>query len=292
MQTQLAIGVDLGGTNCRFGAVRSDGALEAVERSDEMAERSTAEIVSLTAAHVARLCEHARATGTAVAGVGFVMPGFLSDGGSRIEVAANLPKLVGADLPAQLRRACPLPIAFDADCHAAGIAEARLGAGRGVARLIVASIGTGIGASVLVGGAVLRFDRNGAGSLGHIIVAPDGPVCRCGKRGCLETMAAGPAIERHGIDRAAKHLAVGIATWSAIFRPERIVFCGGVSAIGRPLVDAIERELNQRMPSGAPELRIGTLGADAALVGAGLIAFDSATGATLPRDARPTTIPR
>jgi glucokinase len=293
MPPESAIGIDLGGTQCRFAAVRSDGSLAASEQVRGAAEFGAGDLVRLLVSHVRRLRSHASEVGTSVVGVGFVMPGFLSVDGRCVAEAANLPKLVGSNLPEQLRAACPVPITFDADCHAAGIAEARLGAGRGAERVIVASIGTGIGASVLVNGEVLRFNRNGAGSLGHVIVAPDGPPCRCGRRGCLEAVAAGPAFERDGVDAAARHLAVGVAVWSAVFRPYRVVFCGGVSALGQSLIDAVDRELRGIMPTARPELRVGTLGPNAALVGAGLIALDAAARqSALPQSTGGSTIRR
>lgn len=289
----LAIGVDLGGTRCRSALVRGDGSFDSDHAEEGSSNWSPAELVEIVTRNVQRLRSRADAANRELAGVGFVMPGFLSEDGARVAEAANLPKLVGSDLPAMLRAACPLPITLDADCHAAGIAEARLGAGRGAERLIVASIGTGIGASVLVNGEVLRFTRNGAGSLGHVIVAAGGPPCRCGRRGCLEAVAAGPAIEREGLDAAALHLAVGVAVWSAVFCPDRIVFCGGVSAFGQSLIDAVDRELRPIMPMARPELRLGALGANAALVGAGLIALDAPTRqSALPQSSGASTIGR
>lgn len=290
--SHCAIGIDLGGTNCRFALVRPDGSLDGVERVGDTRELSAADLVALVAEHTDRLCRGAGGRGDTITGIGFVMPGFLSDDRTRVDIAANLPKLVGTDFPAKLRAACSLPITFDADCHAAGIAEASLGAGRNAQRLVVASIGTGIGASVLIDGNVLRFDRNGAGSLGHIVVAPDGPRCRCGRRGCLEAVAAGPPIQRDGIGSAAKHLAIGIATWSAIFRPDCVVFCGGVAEIGRALIDEIDRELSEIMPADRPALHISDFGSDAALVGAGVIALDAAGSSALPSTRRPSTIAR
>lgn len=289
-----AIGVDVGGSGCRFALVHSSGKLagrRAVAGSgglefDRLLETIVREVNTLLSRDEAR--------GGSVAGVGFVMPGFLSDDGRRVADAVNLPHLVGSDLPARLRDALPSPLVIDADCHAAGLAESRIGAGRNARRLIVVSIGSGIGATVLLDGRVLRFTRGGAGSLGHVVVAPDGPRCRCGARGCLEVMANGPAFEGDGVERAARWLAVGIATWSAVFRPDRVVLCGGVSQIGRPLLDAVRRSLRDiggQSFAGGVEVALGAFGADAALVGAGLLALEAAEPAPLSSRPPADTMP-
>ncbi len=139
--------------------------------------------------------EAAAERGLAPAGIGVATPGFLDETQDRIEYAVNLPTLTGYPLAERLRDAFDLPVRFDADCHAAALAEHRFGAGRNVRRLIVAMIGTGIGASVVIDGQVLRMTRRGAGMLGHVVVSPDGPRCTCGARGCLEALASARALE-------------------------------------------------------------------------------------------------
>src|SRR5207302_578086 len=77
---------------------------------------------------------------------------------------------------------------------AAALGEYRYGAGRDAARLLVATVGTGVGAGMVFDGAVFRTSQGCLGDPGHVIVAPDGPRCGCGGRGCREVMAAPPAM--------------------------------------------------------------------------------------------------
>jgi len=128
-----------------------------------------------------------------------------------------------------------------------------------------------------------RFTRGGAGSLGHVVVAPDGPPCPCGQRGCLEVMANGAAFERD-TPAAARWLAAGIVTWSAVFRAERVVLCGGVSSLGQPLVRAVLealRDIGGTSFAGRVGVVLGLLGPHAALVGAGLLAIDATASPAL-----------
>jgi glucokinase len=84
------------------------------------------------------------------------------------------------------------------DANATALAEHRWGAGRGVANLAYLTCGTGIGAGIILNGALYRGKSDLAGEVGHAVIVPEGPVCLCGKRGCLEALASGSAIGRIG----------------------------------------------------------------------------------------------
>jgi glucokinase len=94
-----------------------------------------------------------------------------------------------------------LPAALGHDVRAGGLAEARLGAGRGYRHVLVVPIGTGIAAAHIVDGTVFTGAHGAAGEIGHIVVRPDGPVCGCGLRGCLEAIASASAVARRYAER-------------------------------------------------------------------------------------------
>ena len=176
--------------------------------------------------------------------------------------------------PVAAARACPAFLINDA--RAFGLAELRLGAGRGVGTMIGLTLGTGVGGVVAVGGSVLLGHDGTAGEIGHQTIDPDGPWCGCGNRGCLEAYAradqiaaacgtetaeaavhaaaGGDARARAGLAAVGRYLGIGIANMIAVISPDRVVLGGGVAAAGELLFAAIRAEL---------ELRVRTTALDA-----------------------------
>jgi glucokinase len=101
----------------------------------------------------------------------------------------------GASLPHALSQQFGLPAYMENDANAAALAEATHGAGPRARVVLYVQISTGIGAGLVIDGAVYH-GRGGAGELGHVVVDPDGPICSCGNRGCLESIASGWALAR------------------------------------------------------------------------------------------------
>lgn len=100
---------------------------------------------------------------------------------------------------AELQERLGLPCFIENDVKAAALGEARYGAGRGLDSLVFLIIGTGIAASVVQNHTILRGSHGIAGEIGHAIIEPDGPVCKCGGRGCFEALASGPAIAARAV---------------------------------------------------------------------------------------------
>ena len=276
-----------------------------------------ARIGDLLADGIGGMMAAARKRRLAPGGVGVVMPGYLDEKKRRVLLVANLPSLNGTAFPRDLASRLPLRVRFDVDCNAAALGEYRFGAGQGVRRLLVATLGTGIGGGVLLDGQVLRIRNHVAGSLGHVVVNACGPRCGCGARGCVEVYASARGFERaaneaadrqprgllaalrkkHGtlsgpelrtalargdaaahrvVDRCARWLAAGIATWCVIYMPERVLLGGGVAAIGAPLFDAIRRsfrEIAQPFVIERTSIEPAALGNDAGVIGAAALWF-------------------
>lgn len=108
----------------------------------------------------------------------------------------NRPLWVGAGARALIERALGAAVSIDDDANCAAVAEWKLGAARGASHALVMTIGTGIGSGLIAGGALLRGSRGWAGELGHVTMDPEGPACSCGRRGCLQALASGRALER------------------------------------------------------------------------------------------------
>jgi glucokinase len=147
------------------------------------------------------------------------------------------------------------------DARAFGLAELRLGAGRGASTMVGLTLGTGVGGVVAIDGRIVFGHQGTAGELGHQIVEVDGRACTCGARGCLETYAradriaelcgtataeeavalakAGDERAQRGLAEACRYLGIGIASAIAVLTPDRIVIGGGISAAGETILDPI-----------------------------------------------------
>ena len=156
--------------------------------------------------------------------------------------------------------------------------------------MVYVTVSTGIGAGVVTGGRLQRGHRGMAGHAGHMTVAPDGPVCACGNRGCWEALASGPAFAARaqqagfadGAARAlsealARNLGLGLTNLLHLVSPERIVLGGGVTAGFDLLASGIAARIaGAALPPfrGVPVLP-AALGDNAGLVGAAALAFAS-----------------
>ncbi|MCI2265595.1 ROK family protein [Sediminivirga luteola] len=238
---QGRLGMDMGGTNIRWvfldrrGAIADHG-VQQLPRHAEARQRVPGEIVRR---YQGRIC----AAGLAIAGT-------VDDG--RITWSANL-GLADIDYDDELRRAGAPRARVLNDAQAAGLAEARIGAGRGHRLVLVLTIGTGIGGAVVLEGGLLEGNRP-AGEVGHMVVDPSGPECNCGRRGCWERIAGGRALAELAAERGktivefeqaarwdgspeavllgerADAFAAGVDSLCAILAPEALVLGGGVMA--------------------------------------------------------------
>lgn len=146
--------------------------------------------------------------------LGVAAPGCRRSDGEGVVNVTNLPNIDGYALRQRLEDATGLPTTLDNDANAAALGEHRFGAGRGADRLLVMTVGTGIGAGMVVEGAVHRVAWSGLGDPGHVIVRRFGPRCACGGHGCVEALASVPAILR----RAAEALPPGYADFGLLVR--------------------------------------------------------------------------
>jgi glucokinase len=139
------------------------------------------------------LLEHQAVRGQRMLGIGVSVPGTVDEASGTIVDSTHL-RVKDFALGPQLQTRFGLPVFIEHDTAAAALAELHHGAGRGETNLVYITVSSGIGAGIIVGGAPYPGEGGAAGELGHIIVERDGQICPCGRRGCLETVASGPAI--------------------------------------------------------------------------------------------------
>jgi glucokinase len=136
-----------------------------------------------------------------IAGVGICAPGPLDPKTGIILNPPNVPCWRNFPLAESVRRIYPVPVKVDNDANAAALAEARWGAGRGKKNVFYATIGTGIGTGIIFDGKIFHGRTGSAGEGGHVSIDYRGPICRCGKPGCIEILASGTAIARRAREK-------------------------------------------------------------------------------------------
>src|SRR5262249_4386305 len=122
------------------------------------------------------------------------LPGPIDRRTGTVGSAVILPGWAGIHAEEELGRRLGLYVQVDNDANLGALAEVSFGAGRGLSDIVYVRLGSGVGAGLVMGGRLHRGATGRAGEIGHVQVNPDGAVCRCGNRGCLETIAADAAI--------------------------------------------------------------------------------------------------
>jgi predicted NBD/HSP70 family sugar kinase len=233
-----------------------------------------------------------------VVGAGLALPGTIRQPDGVVGPSSVLPQWTGVATAEEMRRRLELPVVAENDANAGAVAEAAFGAARRAQDVLYVKVTSGVGAGIIVKGGLYRGTAGRAGELGHVRVRPDGPVCRCGRRGCLETVASTDALrralrEQHGRDlstaammRAARAgdpdcrrviedggraLGSVLATILNVLNPELVVIGGELAPVGDLLVDAVERSIAlDALPETAASARVvaGVLGDRTQLLGA------------------------
>ena len=194
LRQPVVLGIDLGGTKLLVAVVDSAGRI--VEREKTSSGKSTApeiltKIITLTESMRSRYADR----GIDIAAVGIGVPGVVDTDTGHVLATANLP-LDDTDLGRKVSDACGLPVVVGNDVTLSTMGEAWYGAGRGVSNLFGIFVGTGIGGGLVIDGKMYLGAHGGSGEVGHMQVDPDGPVCGCGRIGCLEALASRTAVER------------------------------------------------------------------------------------------------
>jgi glucokinase len=303
--TTRHLGLDLGATNLKWAVVARDGDAWTRVATDQTPTRVPADADAAPATIVAQLAEVAAAAIARwgpVESLGIGIPGLYDPHTGATRFLVNIPgPWAGHPVAAPLADALGVPTYLINDARAFGLAELRLGAGRGASSMIGFTLGTGVGGVIALDGRVYLGHDGTAGELGHQTIEPDGPSCGCGNRGCLEAFAradriaaacgtataeeavirarAGDARAMEGLAKVASYLGIGIANMITVFTPDKVVIGGGVAAAGDLLLDPIRDELRRRVrTTSIDEVDIVTaeLGTWAGAIGAAIHGAESA----------------
>lgn len=195
----LVIGVDVGGTKVAAGLVNSTGEILGHNRNPMVADGGAASGLAAVTKAIETASAHAvTAAGphNLIRGVGICSPGPLDPKTGVIINPPNLPCWRNFPLAAEIARIYRVRVKVDNDANGAGLAETLWGSGRGYGNVFYVTIGTGIGTAILIDGRIYHGRTGAAGEGGHMSIDYKGPRCGCGKPGCIEVLASGPAIAR------------------------------------------------------------------------------------------------
>jgi glucokinase len=195
----LMIGVDIGGTKVAAGVVDANGTILCHTRNPMVANNGTASgLTSVISAIEAASALAVTAAGAQnlIRGIGLCSPGPLDPKTGVVINPPNLPCWRNFPLAAEVAQIYRVPVKVDNDANAAGLAETLWGSGRGYRNVFYATIGTGIGTAIVLDGRIFHGRTGAAAEGGHMSIDYKGPRCGCGKPGCIEALAAGPAIAR------------------------------------------------------------------------------------------------
>lgn len=297
----LHLGIDLGVTNLKWTTVEHDG--EAWRILDQ------GQVLTLAGegpdAVIARIAETGRAAigrWDSIASLGVGVPGLYDPHAGATRFLVNMPgDWLDRPVAPPIQASLGIPVSLINDARAFGLAELRLGAGRGANSMVGLTLGTGVGGVIAIDGRVVLGHDGTAGEVGHQTIDPDGPPCNCGNNGCLEAFARADRIAAacgtetvqaavqaansgdiralEGLASVGRYLGIGIANMIIVISPDRVVIGGGIAASGNLLLGPIRDEVRRRVQTTSlAEVEIVTaeLGTWAGAIGAAIHGAEAA----------------
>jgi predicted NBD/HSP70 family sugar kinase len=293
----VALGLDFGKRHLRVALADLAHRVLAERHEPLDADLPAAEAIVLASRLVGEVLEEADARGEEIAGVGMGLPGPVHRPTGELGDSTILPGWVGVRAADAMSEALGFPVEVENDASLGALGEWMWGAGRDAEDLAYLKLATGIGAGLIVRGRPYGGSGGTAGEIGHTIIAPGGPICRCGNRGCLETVAGSEAIlaslrgaldeptlpaviaaARDGhagcaraIGDAGATIGAAVATLCNLINPERVVVGGDLAAAGDLLLEPLAAALRRgAVRSAADDVTVlpGELGDRAEVLGA------------------------
>jgi glucokinase len=193
------IGVDIGGTKIAAGLVNSRGEILAGARTRMAVRGSAEEGLRAVTDGIDQLMRDRRAR--AARAIGISVPGWVDAARGSLLSATNIPCWRDFPLARKIAKHYGLPTRIANDANVAALAEAVWGAGQGYRNVFYVTLGTGIGTGIVLDGRIYEGRTGAAGEGGHTTIDFRGPLCGCGKRGCIEAFASGTAIAKRARER-------------------------------------------------------------------------------------------
>lgn len=205
MTKNLLAAVDLGGTKILTVITGTGGNILARKQLPTPQEADAADLLETLVSAITQALREINSSPAHLRGVGLCVPGFFDVEERLVLQLPNIPRVKNFALGSALTHRLDVPVLVENDANAAAVGEAWQGAAQGHRHLVYITVSTGIGAGLILNGELYRGSRGFAGEFGHMQVKPGGPLCGCGKEGCLEAVASGTAIARQARKALQKH---------------------------------------------------------------------------------------
>lgn len=309
----LYLGIDLGGTDTKYGLIDSNGRVVRSAKNPTHSEEGYEAVLD----RIARNAKDLMSGHGKITAVGMGCPGPLDSRKGIVYETPNLPGWENVPVQAILESKLDMPVTLNNDANAAAFGEFWVGAGSHTESMILFTLGTGVGGGIVLDGELYDGPDTTAGELGHMIINFDGPVCGCGNKGCIEAYASATAIRREvkealeaGVetsieipdgaeddfgakvvyDAAVKgdkfaielyekvgfYLGVAAGSIVNIFNPEMIAYGGGLSNAGNFIFEPLKRTMKEmafKKPAERCIITQAKLGNDAGIIGAAGLAM-------------------
>jgi predicted NBD/HSP70 family sugar kinase len=270
--SSAALGIDFGHSHVLVAVADLAHNVLAERRCDLDVDHNAEEALDASARLAMEVLDEAGVRRENVIGAGIGIPGPVDRARGTVGSATILPGWLGLRIGAEMEKRLGVPVEIENDANLGALAELTWGSGRGCSNFAYIKVATGVGAGLVVDGSLLRGASGTAGELGHTTLNENGALCYCGNRGCLETVASGPAILRlvgrdegegltlggvielaaqgdvrcrRAISDAGREIGVAVAGLCNLINPERIVVGGLLSRAGdlllQPIRDSIRR---------------------------------------------------
>lgn len=294
----LAVGVDFGHTHLRVAVSDLSHDVLAEARRELDVDHSAAEGLDAATELIDRVLEEADVDHERVLGVGMGLPGPINRSTGAVGSSSILPGWVGVDAAAVMERRVRLPVHVENDANLGALAEFVWGAGKGHSDVVYIKLSSGVGAGLLLGGRLHEGAGGTAGEIGHMPAQTGTEICRCGSRGCLETVASARAIAEqlsasrgesvstrkfleltaNGdpaasrlIAEAGREIGVALAGLVNLVNPDCVIIGGDLSAAGELITEPVLESIRRyALASAAEQVTVvpGVLGERAELLGA------------------------
>ncbi|MEA2322080.1 MAG: hypothetical protein QOD81_1930 [Solirubrobacteraceae bacterium] len=306
------VGMDFGHRHVRVAVSDLSFTVLAENSAEIDVDTAGQEALDLAAGLAAQALDEAGVDRDRVLAAGMGIPGPIDRATGLVESRAILPSMDGLDTAAEMGERLGMPVHLDNDANVGALGESTFGAGAGFEVMAYLRLSAGIGGGLVIGGRPFRGAGGIAGEIGHVLVDPQGPICRCGNRGCLETFVAAPALcellrRSHGpitvaelvalaaegdtgcqrvIHDAGRVVGRAVADLCNFINPDVVIVGGELSFAGDLLLDPMREAVRRfAIPAAAEDVRIvaGVLGERAEVLGAlALAGHESQDPLTLP----------
>ena len=308
----LAVGIDFGHTHLRVAVSDLSHEVLAETRRELDVDHSADQGLDAAVELVDQVLNEAKVERNAVLGVGMGLPGPINSSTRTVGSSSILPGWVGVDAAAEMERRLRLPVHVENDANLGALAEYVWGSGRGHSDVIYIKLSSGVGAGLLLGGRLHEGAGGTAGEIGHTPAQQGTAICRCGSRGCLETVASARAIaEQLGASRgepvstqellrltaegdpaaarliaeAGREIGVALAGLCNLINPDCVIIGGDLSAAGELITEPIFESIRRYAITNAAEqvtVVAGVLGERAELLGALALVLHAGDGVLAP----------